>query len=487
MSVRAYKAGFGLVLGLAVLGGCTVGPDYKLPNEALVNGTAEKGPFVGAKEQPALAVAPVSDDWWKLYADARLDTLIHSAVAANTDLRAAAANLERSRALLEEARTLREPSVLLNAGLEYGQTAGEQYLLRVTPPLSWDYDAGLTVGYDLDLFGGIKRGIEAASAEDEAVAAAHDLVLVNVVAGTARAYELACGFGLELVSAQRSLDLQRQSLALTERLMSAGRANDLDVTRQRQLAKELEEVIPSLKAAQKNALLQLAVLTGRAPAQYDADLEACSAPPRLLSPLAVGDGAALLKRRPDVRQAERLLAAATAQIGVATAQLYPDIQLGLSAGSIGLTKDAFTSPTNFWNLGVVVNWQANQDAARARIAAASAGAKLALANFDGTVLQALREVESALNNYVHDLQKEGSAIASRDQASRAADEARRLEFGGRANELAVLDAQRILANAELSLAQVQAAISDDQIAIFLSLGGGWQSMSSVEVKATAKP
>jgi multidrug efflux system outer membrane protein len=476
VSIRASKAALGLVLGLGVLAGCTVGPDYKLPDQALVNGAGEKGPFANASGQSALAVAAVPDDWWKLYDDARLDALIRAAIAANTDLRAAAANLERSRALLQEARTLREPSVVLNGGLEYGQTAGEQYLQRVTPPLSWDYDTGLTVGYDLDLFGGIKRGIEAASAEDEAVAAAHDLVLVNVVAGTARAYSLACGAGLELVSAQRSLDIQRQSLALTQRLMAAGRANDLDVTRQRQLAKQLEEVIPSLKAAQRNALLQLAVLTGRAPAQYDVDLEACNAPPRLLSPLAVGDGAALLKRRPDVRQAERLLAASTAEIGVATAQLYPDIELGLSLGSIGVTKDAFTSPTNFWNLGVIVNWQANQDGARARIAAASAGAKLALANFDGTVLQALREAESALNNYVHDLQKEGSAIASRDEARRAADEAQRLELGGRANELAVLDAQRTLAGAELTLAQVQAQISDDQIVIFLSLGGGWQSM-----------
>jgi multidrug efflux system outer membrane protein len=471
---KAANIGLRLVLLLAVLGGCTVGPDYKLPGEALVNGPAEKGPFAGAKGQSALTIASVPEGWWKLYADPRLDALIQSAIAANTDLRAAAANIQRSQALLEEAKTLREPSVVLNAGLEYGQTAGEQYLQRVTPPLNWGYNTGLTVGYDLDLFGGIRRGIEAASAEDDAVAAAHDLVLVNVVAGTAQAYGLACGAGLELVSAQRSLDLQRQSLALTQRLMSGGRANDLDVTRQHQLVNELEEVIPSLKAAQKNALFQLAVLTGRGPAQFDADLEACSVPPRLISPLPVGNGAALLKRRPDVRETERLLAAATAEIGVATAQLYPDIQLGLSGGSIGITGDAFTSPTNFWDLGAVVNWQVNQDAARARIAASSAGTKLALANFDGTVLEALREVESALNNYVHDLQKEGSAIASRDQAKRAADEARRLELGGRANELAILDAQRTLANADLSLAQVQVAISQDQIAVFLSLGGGWQ-------------
>jgi outer membrane protein, multidrug efflux system len=454
-----------------------VGPEYSLPGGALVNGSAEKGPFVGAKGQSALAIAPVPDGWWKLYADSRLDGLIQSALAANTDLRSAAANLERSHALLAEAKTLREPSVTLNGGLDYGQVAGEQYLQRVTPPLNWGYETEMTVGYDLDLFGGIRRGIEAASAEDDAVSAADDLVRINVVAGTARAYELACGVGLELVSAQRSLELQRQSLALTERLMVRGRANDLDVTRQRQLVSELQESIPSLEAAQKNALLQLAVLTGRAPAQYDTDLESCSRPPRVLSALPVGDGAALLKRRPDVRQAERLLAAATAEIGVATAQLYPDIQIGLSGGSIGVVPDAFTSPTNLWSLGIAVNWQVNQDAVRAKIVAANAGAKLALANFDGTVLQALREVESALNNYGHDLQKEGSAIDSRNQAERAANEARRLELGGRANELSVLDAQRTLANASLSLAEVQATISDDQVAIFLSLGGGWQTES----------
>jgi NodT family efflux transporter outer membrane factor (OMF) lipoprotein len=476
-NVKAIKGRLGLVLWLAALGGCTVGPDYKVPDDALVKGADENGRFASAKGQSDFAIAPVPEGWWKLYADSRLDVLIRSAIAANTDLRAAAANLERSRALLAQAKTLRQPSVMMNAGLAYGQSAGEQYLQRVTPPLSWDYDTGLSVGYDLDLFGGIKRGIEAASAEDDAVAAAHDLVLVNVVAGTARAYGQACGIGLELQSANRSLDLQRESLALTQRLMSDGRANDLDVTRQRQLVSELEEVIPSLKAAQRNALLQLAVLTGRAPAQYDTDLEACAAPPRLLSPLPVGDGAALLKRRPDIREAERLLAAATAEIGVATAQLYPDIQLGLSGGSIGVVKDAFTSPTNFWDLGVAVHWQVNQNAARAQIAAAKSGAKLALANFDGTVLQALREVESALNNYTHDLQKEGSAIASRDQAKHAADEARRLQLGGRANELSVLDAQRTLANADLSLAQTQAAITNDQIAIFLSLGGGWQATS----------
>jgi outer membrane protein, multidrug efflux system len=487
MIKRLPHVAFGFLSALVALSGCTVGPDYKLPASALYNGAGENGGFVSARgRQTAVSVGSVPDNWWRLYDNPRLDILIQQALAANTDLRAAAANLERSRALLREARTLREPSVALNGSLEYGQTAGEQYLQPVTPPLNWDYESDLTVGYDLDLFGGIKRGIEAASAEDEAVAAARDLVVVNVVAGTVRAYALACGVGLELVSAEKSLELQRQSLALTRRLMTGGRATDLDVTRQSQLVSQLEEVIPSLKAAQGNALFQLAVLTGKPPAQYDVDLESCAAPPRLLSQLPVEDGAALLKRRPDVREAERLLAASTAEIGVATAQLYPDIQLGLSGGSIGLVKDAFTSPTNFWDLGVVVKWQANQDGARARIDAANAQTKLALARFDGTVLRALREAESALNTYVHDLQKERSAIAARDQARIAADYARRLLSGGKVNQLAVLDAQRTLSSAELSLAQLQAGISDDQVAIFLALGGGWQQSAATDRIAQAQ-
>jgi outer membrane protein, multidrug efflux system len=483
MTSAVGRSGVCVLFVLSVLSACTVGPNYELPLSALFNGTGENGPFASRKGQAAFSLAPVPDNWWKLYDDPQLDTLVRQAVAANADLRSAAANLERSHALLEEARSLREPSVALNGGVQYGQAAGEQYLQRVTPPISWDYDAGLSVGYDLDLFGRIRRGIEAANAEDEAAAAAHDLVLINVVAATTRSYGLVCGAGLELISAEKSLDLQGQSLALVKRLKAEGRASDLDVTRQQQLVSEFEEIIPSLKAAQLNALFQLAVLTGRAPAQYDTDLEACSTPPRLLTSLPVEDGAALLKRRPDIREAERYLAAATADIGVATAQLYPDIQIGLSGGSIGAVRDALMSPTNFWDLGVVLNWQANQSGARARIAAAHAGAKQALANFDGAVLQALREAESSLNNYTHDLLKERSAVASRDDARKAVDQVMRLQREGRANQLSVLDAERTLASAELSLAQLRTSISTDQISVFLALGGGWQKPEQREASS----
>ena len=468
-----------------LLSACMVGPSYRVPDKALVNAPAAHGAFVQGTGR-AVAAAPLPPYWWRLYNNPRLDALVEEALSANTSLRMADANLEHSRALLREAKTLRQPSVAMEGSVARAQLAGEQYLLPITLPRDTYYETGLTVGYDLDLFGGIRRGIEAATASDEAVEAARDLVRVNVAAETTRAYADACGLGLQLTAARRSLELQRQSLGLTKQLLSGGRAIDLDVTRSQQLVDQLTTTIPGLEAGRRNALYRLATLTGRPPSQFDTDLEECATPPRLTEPLPIGNGAALLKRRPDVRAAERQLAAATAEIGVATAQLYPDIRIGVSAGSIGLTRDAFTSPTNFWQLGSMLSWQANQSAARARIAAANATAKLALAHFDGTVLTALADTESALNTYVHDLQREASAEAARDDAATVERQATSLQVGGRATALTVIDAQRTLATAEQSLAQLKSAISDDQVAVFLALGGGWEDTPDVGNAGTAR-
>ena len=462
--------------GSLALGACTVGPNYRLPPAAIVNAPAAQGPFVA--QGPALSEAPLPPRWWQLYQDPRLDALIQAALAANTDLRVADANLERSRALLREAKSERQPRVGVQAGVEYSQLAGENYLLPVTPPVDTYYATGATIGYDLDLFGGIRRGIEAAKADDQAVEAARDLVRVNVAAETARAYADACGDGLQLAAAKRSLALQQQSLAITFRLIQGGRAIGLDATRSHQMVEQLMTAIPALEAGQRNALYRLATLTGRPPAMFDQDLQACSKPPRLAQPLPVGDGQMLLRRRPDVRQAERQLAAATAEIGVQTAALYPDISLGISGGSNGDTATAFTAPTNYWAIGPLLSWQANQSATRARIMGAKAGAKMALASFDGVVLGALRDTEMALNIYLRDLQREQSAIAARDDAAKAVQDSERLQRDGRATALGVLDAERTLAGSEQSLAQLQAAISSDQIAVFLSLGGGWETGSS---------
>ena len=472
---RSGRRAVASLLVPALLSACTVGPDYEVPATALVNDPKAQRSF--ATTDNALSKQALPDQWWMLYDDPRLNRLVAEAFAANTDLRLADANLERSAALVKEAKTLQEPSVAVDSGVEYTQLSGEQYLLPVRPPVNTDYDAGITVGYDLDLFGGIRRGIEAVEADHQAVEAARDLVMVNVAAETARAFADVCAAGLQLVAAKRSLFLQQQNLSLIQSLRKGGRAIELDVTQSRQLVDQLATTIPALEAAQRNASFRLVTLTGRVPGEFDATLEQCAAPPRILKPLPVGDGASLLKRRPDIREAERQLAAATAEIGVATAELYPDIQIGISGGSVGAVSDFFTGPTNFWNLGGLLKWQANQSAARAKIEAANAGAKMALAHFDGVVLNALRETESGLNSYAHDLQREQRAEAARDDAALAADEAHRLELGGRATALQVLDAERTLAAAEQSLAQIESAVSTDQVGVFLVLGGGWRTTS----------
>jgi outer membrane protein, multidrug efflux system len=466
--------------------GCMVGPSYHVPESALINSSAARQPFVASGDS-ALSDTPVPQSWWHLYEDDRLEEWVEEALRSNTDLRQADANLERSRAALKETRALRQPSVVVNAGVQYAQLAGEQYLQPITPPRSTYYDTELTVGYDLDLFGGIRRGIEAARADDEAVEAARDLVRVNVAAETIRAYVDACGAGMQLEAAVRVLSVQQQSLALTERLFQGGRAIDLDMTRARQLVDQQTGVIPSLEAARRNALFRLATLTGKPPALFARDLETCASPPRLARTLPVGDGAALLKRRPDVRQAERELAAATANIGVQTAQLYPDIAIGIPVGSIGAARDAYTSPTNFWGIGAVLKWEANQSAARARVQQAKASTKLALANFDGVVLGALRDAETALNVYVHDLQREDSTRRARDEAERAVRDSGRLQDAGRATSLAVIDSQRAYAASEQTLAQLETALAQDQVAVFLALGGGWGASDRTDrVPDTAK-
>jgi len=474
--MKAPRARF-LLLSFAcvMLGsGCMVAPSYHVPQSALINSTSARQPFVASGDS-ALSDTPVLQAWWHLYEDNRLDEWVEEALRSNTDLRQADANLEKSRAALKEAQASRQPSFAVNAGVQYSQLAGQQYLQPITPPRATYYDTELTVGYDLDLFGGIRRGIEAARANDEAVEAARDLARVNVAAETIRAYVDACGAGMQLEAAVRVLSVQQQSLALTERLLQGGRAIDLDVTKSRQLVDQQTGVIPSLEAARRNALFRLVTLTGKPPALFARDLETCASPPRLTHPLPVGDGAALLKRRPDVREAERQLAAATAEIGVATAQLYPDISLGIPVGSIGLARTAYESSTNFYGIGATLSWQANQSSARARVQEAKASAKLALANFDGVVLGALRDTESALNVYVHDLQSEDSTRRARDEAERAVRDSERLQGAGRATSLDVIDSQRTYATAEQTLAQLETTLAEDQVAVFLALGGGWES------------
>lgn len=460
--------------GAAALAACApVGPNYRLPSEALVNAPAAQGGFVSGNGGTAYADLP--DRWWRLYDDATLDALVGQALDANTDLRAANANLARSMALLDEARTHREVQGGASAETDWQQRSAEQVLSHVQPPERQTYDVGLSASYDLDLFGGIRRGIEAVTADSEASEAARDLVRVTVAAETARAYADICNAGYRLAALQRVIAVQEDDLRLTRLLVAHGRAASFEADRHVAALDASRARLPGLAARQRNAAFRLATLLGRPPAQYDPEWLRCAAPLRLSQPLPTGDGRALLARRPDIRMAERHLAADTARIGVATSALYPDIRLGASIGSTGAAIDALSPLTNRFAIGPLITWTLNRSAARARIAGVRAQTDADLANFDGSVLKALREVEIALDTYGADLDRQRELERSRIAAQSVAARTRQLRAGGRIGGLAALSAERDAALAEQAAADGEADLNADQIAVFLALGGGWKA------------
>jgi NodT family efflux transporter outer membrane factor (OMF) lipoprotein len=458
---------------LIVLAGCAeVGPDYKVPADAIINAPEANGAFIAGGL--AASDAPLPDHWWHLFNDPVLDDLVEKALANNVDLRAAQANLERSGALLAEVRDERDLRVAADAETSYTQQSAQAVLSHVEPPRHEIYNVGITMSYDLDLFGGIRRGIEAASARDEAVVAARDLVRVNVAAETARAYADLCNAGNQIEVLKRVILVQQRSLALTQQLITHGRAASFDQARQQGPIEGSRSQLAPLQARQLNAAFRLATLMGKPPEQYDRSLLACHTSLTLQVLLPTGDGRALLQRRPDVRAAERWLAASTADVGVATAALYPDIMLGATIGSTGAASSAFGPLTNRFAVGPLVSWDLHRSAVRDRISAAQAQARASLANFDSTVLVALRETETSLDTYAGALNQLQRLKAARDQAMVVNKSTSELRRGGKVGGLVALDAERTWVNSEAAVASAEAEVNGDQINTFLALGGGWQ-------------
>jgi outer membrane protein TolC len=223
-------------------------------------------------------------------------------------------------------------------------------------------------------------------------------------------------------------------------------------------------------------LFRLSVLTGKPPADFPPEVAACRTPPTVATPIPVGNGAALLARRADVRAAERRLAAATARIGVATADLYPSVSLGGSIGSTANSAGGLFSSSGFrFSLGPLISWTfPNTAAARARIGQAQALADAALATFDGAWLVALRDTETALTDYVALGRRAETLRRARDQSAEAARIARLRYRAGAESFQIVLDAERELSQSEALLSAAQAQFSDATVTLFLALGGGWQ-------------
>jgi len=475
--IRSRQAGVLSVVMIASLAACRVGPNYHTP--ALPTGT--EAPLVSlntAAETPALP----PDAWWRLYEDARLDALVQEALQANRTLVAADANFAAARAAVSAVRAARYPSTAAVAGGIYGRDATTDEILELTgrpPQTTWLFEDILQAAYEVDLFGRVHRAIEAANANADTVAAARDGVRVVVAAETSRAYAAVCALGEELQVAQHSLDVVSHEAEITAKRHQAGANSVYDVARAQALVAQVRSAIPELQGQRRAFLFELTALLGRTPANAPNDIDTCVAPPRLVALIPVGSGSELIRRRPDVRQADRKLAAATAEIGVATADLYPTIRLvGLFGGAADQLSQLNTNVGRTWGVGPSISWTfPNMAAPRARVRQARAEQVAALASFDAVVLTALKETEQALALYSAALDNRQALGDAQDQVHTAFNIAKDQFNAGALSNLELLTTEQSLVAIDAAVASSDAALVQDQIAIFKALGGGWRSES----------
>ncbi|MEH6757316.1 MAG: TolC family protein [Parasphingorhabdus sp.] len=472
----------GVALSVIGLSACTVGPDYR-PPAALPDGSTT---LIETDANSNIVMAELPAKWWQLFADPTLDRLVEKALRNNTDLRIAAANLQRSRALLAEAGAGRLPVTTASAsGVRQRTTSSSSASgspTGGTSPVTLDYfSVGFDASYEVDLFGGVSRSIEAANADSQAAQATLDAARVSVAAETARAYTLVCSFAVQAQVATDTTQLQQKTLDLTERLLSGGRANRRDVDRAILLLEQTRAQVPEFEAERRAALYALAVLTGDPPANADAEAAACGELPEIEAAIPVGNGRDLLARRPDVRQAERQLAADVARIGVATAQLYPSISLlgGVSLGATGI-GDVPKGDSFGYSIGPLISWNFPfNNAARSKVKQSEAVADGSLAQFDKTILNALQETEQALARLTGAIGRERS-LDKAVSASESAAHISRLRYDYGADSLfQLLDSEKERAQSRAAAAAAGANRLAAQISLFKALGGGWQNSPPV--------
>jgi NodT family efflux transporter outer membrane factor (OMF) lipoprotein len=459
----------------ALLGGCVVGPNYSppVPPKGADSPLVSVNPTVESTAQPP-------DDWWRLYDDPELNRLIQIALTANTDLAVAQANLSAARASLEAARNGLYPQTDASVAAIRGHDPITEEILEIdgrSPQTIWLYDDALDVSYELDLFGRVRRSIQAARADAEGAIAARDSVKITVAAETTRAYVEVCALGEELAVARRSVEVVSREADILNRRLQAGGGSEFDVVRAEEVVAQARSAIPPLEGQRRAALFQLTALLGRTPVQAPLEVETCATPPRLSALIPVGDGTSLLKRRPDVRLSDRRLAAATARIGVATAALYPQISLtGFYGGAALDLSDLVKEAGLVWGVGPKISWTfPNQAGVRARIHLARAGADAALASFDSTVLQALKETEQSLATYGAELNHRQTLGEAQDKARRALEMADGQLRAGAVSTLDLLTSEQALVAADAAVAASDATLAQDQVSVFKALGGGWRS------------
>jgi outer membrane protein, multidrug efflux system len=450
------------------IGGCAVGPDYREPSPQ-VDAT-----FSGASLVEATSRSAPEQQWWNKFGDPLLDELVKQAQASNRTLAAAEARLKEARAARREQNWSFVPAPTARASAtsrkqSLGGTPGDVPVER-----SYDlYDAGFDASWELDIFGRVRRGNQAARATLGAAVASRDAVRLSVVAEVARNYFELRGAQQQLVVAERNAANQRRALDLVQARLDAGRGTALDTARAEAQIETTLSMVPPLEAAVARARHRIEVLVGRQPGKMS-ELDSIAPMPSLPADLAMDDPASLVRRRPDLRVAERQLAATSALIGVATAELFPIITLNGSIGVQALDFDGLgDSGNDYRRFGPSLSWSfLDVGRVRQRIKAAGARHEEAYANYEQTVLLALEDVENALSDYGRQRRRQEHLAAAARASVMAADLATQRFEGGVSDFLAALDANRTAFEAEDLLAQSQTATATALVALYKALGAG---------------
>ncbi|MDZ5605415.1 TolC family protein [Pseudomonas sp. RP23018S] len=453
------------LLALA-LAACAVGPDYHAPDTVPAQLDAQL-------QGQLLDRARFESAWWQQFDDPVLNQLVSASLAGNRDLRVAFARLKAARSLREEASLDQVPTVTSRASSEIGkgQIPGQSDK-RVN---SERYDLGLDMAWEIDLFGRIQRQIEASRAQEDAAAADLQQLQVSLIAELVDAYGQLRGAQLRERIAADNLDNQRQSGSLTERLRDAGVGDELDVMRAQARLAGVEATVPQLQAEQMRARNRIATLLGQRADALSVDLSP-KALPAIAKALPVGDPGELLRRRPDIHSAERRLAAATANVGVATADLFPRVSLsGFLGFTAGRGSQIGSAAAGAWALGPSIQWAAfDLGSVRARLRGAKADAEGALANYEQQVLLALEESSNAFSDYGKRQQRLQALIRQSEASRKAAALASVRYREGSVDYLVLLDAERERLAAEDAQAQGEVALYQGIVEIYKALGDGWQ-------------
>jgi multidrug efflux system outer membrane protein len=463
-----------LCLALLFLGGCAaVGPDYVPPEKQI--SSQWHTPLKGGLADEPIDRAALSQ-WWRTLNDPVLSKLMEQAVTGNLDLKEARARVREARAKrgIEEAGLF--PYV--DASGKITRSKGSEETGAGTNRTL--YAAGFDAGWEVDIFGGIRRSVEAADADLEASQASLRDVLVTLTAEVALNYVEMRAYQTRLAVAEANLKAQEETQQLTRWRYQAGLSDALSVEQARYNMENTRSQVPTLRSGLDESRNRIAVLLGKEPGELHKELGSSEPIPVTPMRVAVGIPAECIRRRPDIRQAERELAGQTARIGVATAELYPKFSLLGSIGLEALSLGGFASSDGFtYSIGPTFSWRLfDAGAIRQSIKVQTALQEQALTRYESAILTALEEVENSLKAYA----EEQNRRAALQQASEAAQQAVKLAQNkyeaGIIDFNEVLDAQRSLLSFEDQLAQSEGTVTANLITLYKALGGGWAEMAA---------